>query len=135
MSNTYDYSPVASGYTPSAAAGMGAPTTPAYLQQQNNPSAAGAINNMVRALMAGYRNNPSVNGQGAWGNAKPVPYTGSGPFGTGAGTSPDMATVPASMGPTAGAAPAMTNPGAASGMMNRVPSWINSLNMGGYTGY
>ncbi len=64
------------GYAPSGAApqmpmmnmppGMGSPgagappggQTPPWLQQQANPSAAGGINNLIRALMAGQTRQP-----------------------------------------------------------------------------
>lgn len=70
---------------------------PSYLQQQNNPSFAGAANNIVRALMAGrdQANNAPAGGPGM-NTASPlagrpsgtfsgasVPYAGAGPWGIG----------------------------------------------------
>lgn len=57
---------------------------PGYLQQQDNPSWAGAINNMVRALLApSYRNNQAMQGataagmpQGQQATSMPMPLQG-----------------------------------------------------------
>jgi hypothetical protein len=52
-------------YYPSIQAPQKAPTTPSYLEQDpTNPTAAGAVNNMVRALMSGdanFRNRQAAN--------------------------------------------------------------------------
>jgi len=85
--------------------------TPSYLQQQNNPSAAGAVNNMVRALMAG-------NDQ--YKQAHPTPQ---GPVPLAAGSAIPGAMGPTSVGGMNGPMPLMgaTNPATMTGGMGSAP--------------
>ncbi len=91
---------------PTSGGGMGQNQLPPWLQQQNNPSVAGGVNNMLRALMAGYQGNPArspglplnINPQA---NNSFPPSLGS-PGGTGGVTSPGLPPAPMSL-PTASA--------------------------------
>lgn len=108
--------------------------TPSYLQQQQGGGVGGGMANMVKALMAGYKQNPYLNKQAAptWppaGTGNPVPYVGSGPYNTSA--SPTSAGFdPNAAGAAGGTAPPAA---AGAGMLQPPPNWLQTLAQGGQT--
>lgn len=87
---------------------------PSYLQQQNNPSITGGINNMVRALIAGGKPQ-GVSNQQYW-----TPTTTSNPNWGADGVPPSgqpMNIVPSNVGMGWGGALAASPPSGMSGMM------------------
>jgi hypothetical protein len=103
-----DLSMYADGYG-AAADSQSQHNVPAHLKQTNNPSYTGQVNNMIRALMDGYANNP-YGGKATQPPAGPPVSLAAPPQPTAPAWPPAGAAVPYSGSATMGGNPAPTPP-------------------------